>query len=548
MVFLRLGFFIGQPIGKYSLLISFVAYVISLLYIFINTKQNTGKNNKNLITSLGTFTIFSIFIFGLSYPMAETYDTSWDGQGYHQVAVIALKNGWNPARDSGIILPQNLPGQVFAEGYPSALWEIQSSIYSFTDKINSAKITNLFILVVSFFTLYSLLRKISLQKKLSVIISIIITLQPIFILQMLTFMEDGFGYQLLVAAVAALFIVILFPKEYWSYIVFIFAELLLVTTKYNNLGLALVLGIIFFMQVTNQFMNKEFKIDTNVKITVLALSLVTLVFAYIPYARNIFIHKYPFYPINIPELMGSVKYNNIPNNLSDNKLSLLLYGIFSKSQMYDSGNVEDKSNIAELKIPFTFSIEEVKASAILFNNRVGAGGPLYSGIFVLSFILLFTNSFAAYERKKRYTIYTSFFATLTAFLLALLTPTPNLLRYASQLQLIPFLITIPLYLAFKNKFTKVFTTVILSISLINVLVYALGVGFMYTKEANRINEQLSAMRNSGKDYQVGAQYFYSNYILLVEQDISFVAVDNLQCNKAESLVSSSTTTRFCEKL
>ena len=547
IIFIRVGFFLGSPINKYTLILSLLTFFAGVINVYSLNRFSSQQVVKKFIPLLA-FATFIIFLSAGSILLSNTYDTSWDGQGYHQSAVIALSENWNPVYAPSIDFSQNLPSQIFAEGYPSSLWEIESTIYSLTGKINSAKIVNFAIAVIAGAIFYSLLRKLKLGKLLSGLISVLVVLQPVYIIQLLTFMEDGFGYELLVIAAGSLSIIALSSKSYWAIAVFLMAELLLITTKYSHLPVSLVLGIIFMLIVVNRFLNRDYRLNKYTYSFIGLLLFISAIFATLPYIRNQFYHSAMFYPTNIPELMGSVRFNNVPNNLQDNnKLSLLFYGLFSRAQVKESGDPTNPANLAHLKIPFTFSIEELNGSAELYNNRVGGGGPLFSGLVLLSVILITFLYFKAENRTQRYAVYVGIFVLTLILLLSLLAPTPNLLRYANQLQLIPFAITIPILAVFKRTYIQVFCLVIINISVINVLLFSSAVVYKNFKETFHMNEEMSQLRDSGKEYQVRAQQFYSTYILLAEQNISFAAVDKLNCTGVKPLIASSTTTQYCFK-
>jgi hypothetical protein len=428
------------------------------------------------------------------------------------------------------------------------LWEIEASIYALTNNINSAKVVNFAIAILAGTILYSLLRKLSIGKFLSFFLSILIVLQPVFIVQVLTFMEDGFGYELFVIAGASLILFILQPKSHWALFTFIMTELLLVTTKYSHLPFALALGMIFAFIFVNQLLNRVYKFDRYLVLALCGIIFTSLIFAYLPYGRNQLFHKALFYPTNIPALMGSVTYNNVPNNLQGHhKLELLFYGIFSKSQSMESGDPRNKKNIAELKMPFTFTPEEVVSGVQMYNNRVGGGGPLFSGIVLLSLLLITTAYFRAKNRKERYAVYTSLFILGIIILLALAAPTPNLLRYVSQLQLIPFILTIPIFVVFKQLYMRGFSFFIFILIAVNLAIFF---SFYIPKtiaETNAENRQFATMRDSKEHYEVKAQQFYSAYVILKEQQISFSIVEEFNCHPVKALVSSSTTTQYCAK-
>ncbi len=525
VVFIRFGFLLHSTIGNLTLIFALLIYCTGLASaISLLIKKNSEKVSSFI--ALGAF----LAVLCLLVP-------SWDGQGYHQTAIIALSNSWNPIWEPSIKFHQELPSQIFAEGYPSALWEIQSSIYSLTGKINSAKVTNLAIALIAFAFVFALLRRISFSRASSSLFTFLIVIQPVYLIQLLTFMQDGFGYELLIIAAATLAIYMVQPKTLWAAGAFMLAELLLASSKYSNLPVTAMLFVIFLPVLLNRLMNRDFRFNKQTISFLVSYTLLAFVFAYLPYGRNLIAHKAMFYPTDDPQLMGAVKYNNIPLNIKDeNKLTLLFYGVFSRSQTAESGDPTDPSNIANLKIPYTFSPDEVTDGAALYNNRVGGAGPLFSGIVLTALAFIIFVSKKASNAKERYAGYAALFASLVILTLALLAPTPNLLRYVNQLQLLPFAMLIPIYAVYRKKYVKIATAIILMLLTINIGMYATSVTMRNIRETEMVNDEFTTMRNSGKQYGVKAQQFYSSYIRLKEQNVNFKIADSLKCEKMNSMV------------
>lgn len=544
IVIIRIGFILKIPIQSSNSVLLCLTYIVLIALILYLVEKSQSLADK--YSALGGFILLSIVTLGGAYLLSLTYDTSWDGQGYHQSAIIAYSNGWNPIYEGSIKFKQELPSQIFAEGYPSAIWELQSVVYTFVGKINSAKVINFSFAILAFFSLYILFRKIHIGKGYSVFIAMLITLQPVFLVQSLTFMQDAIGYQLFLLAASSLAIFTLDKRFYWSGWVFFAVELLLVSSKYSHLPIALIIGFVFGAVIVNRYMNEEYVLTRKMIPVAIGMVLVCSIFAYVPYIRNVVFHNAMFYPTNIPDLMGSVKYNNIPNNLAkDNKFALLFYGLFSQSQSRESGDPRSKDNIARLKIPFTTSIKEINDSASLHNNRVGAAGPLFSGILIVCILINISMYFKASSRNERYCLYISWVLTTILLFLALLTPTPNLLRYSSQLELLPFTLIVPLFVGFTGRYIKYSVLITLILILLNLAAYFYSVARNQVTEQKAIHTELTTMKNSGYTYSVNAQQFYSNYYLLAENGITFTIADKLPCSTSSFMHASSTTTRYC---
>lgn len=545
VLFIRVGFFIHIPINHLTLITAFVAYIWTLS-LYFSLGRLAAQLQSRCYKALALFVVFFVATVLLSLASGLTYDTSWDGQGYNQTAIIAFANGWNPVYQPAIQLHQKLVSQVFAEGYPSALWEVQASFFTLTNKMNTAKVVNVYIAVISAVVSYSFLRKLRISQLLSSVLTVLLVAHPVYLIQLLTFMQDGFGYQVILISVVSLLLYISDHKAIWALVVFMMSLVLLVSTKYSFVPVALGLSVIGFWIVLNNLMNKRYTITAPIKATLGAAFVVCLVFAYLPYVRNTVVFGYPFYPTNIPDLMGSVKFTNIPKNLnSDNKAVLFFYGIFSKSQAADSGDPNSESNTAELKVPFTFTHAEVTESGGIFNNRVGGLGPLFSGAVVTALLILLVATFTAQDKADRYTVYAALAAVFVVIVFSLLTPAPNLHRYVTYLYLLPFVVIIPLLHQRKIiKYATYFTVLLLTCNAV-LSFYAVYIYNLDTQ--TELHDELTRLSSSGKTYKVSAQNFYSNYNLLAENGVSFVITDHLECSgEKQTLSSSSTTTSYCE--
>ena len=66
-------------------------FIAALVFYLI--LHSEGYSKRTFWGVLVFVTVLSVFFFALS---GHFYDFSFDGQWYHQDAIILLKNGWNP--------------------------------------------------------------------------------------------------------------------------------------------------------------------------------------------------------------------------------------------------------------------------------------------------------------------------------------------------------------------------------------------------------------------------------------------------------------------
>lgn len=526
VLFTHTGFLLGFTISTITLPIAITVYVAFLVGMFLKTQQLKIYGKKYLLSlCVFLFTVFLMGVLSLQY-FAQTYDTSWDGQGYHANGVIALSSGWNPFYEKD--LPVQFPdAAIFVQAYPKAVWIMQSLIYSSTGYFDSGKVTNAYVIVLAFACVFLFLRKLHVSSFLSIVLSLVFVLQPPYIIQIHSFQADLFSYEMTLIAISSLGLLALERNKKRYVFMFIMAVLLLAGSKFSNLLIAAVLGVIFLLIQLIGY--KKLKLNINM----LAYTFVTicsiLLFLVSPYITNIIYHGHPFYPSNLKEVSLTYRQDNVPQSLQNaHNAELFFYGLFSKSQVKPMGN-DDPMNIAELKIPFTFTNEELVQSATIFNNRVGSAGPLYSGIVVLTIVLIFY-LFVGVQKQYRTQSLIAIVLTGVCVALTLLSPAANMLRYNIQIVFIIFIPIIAALLFLKKSFpARVLTYAAIVLLLVNALLFTAAVLNQRNEEKRVIINQLQGFKDSNKHHTVEAQNFYSNYIRLKEYSLDITVSGEIDC-------------------
>lgn len=534
VIWAHLGFVFGHSLSALTLPLSFSFYCLLISFALFFVDQ---KNRFSYAVSYILFTVFSIImLFYAAKIFPATYDTSWDGQGYHSNGIISFAEGWNPIYQPE--LPFKFPdASIFVRGYPKALWLIQSSIYQTIGFLDAAKITNLLALLVAAIFVFRFLQKLKIASALSLIISLLLVLQPPFFMQLTSFMADLFSYQMLLIAISALGIYILETSVGLSLAVFVIALCFLMGTKFSNLPLAGVLGLIFLYFSFRKFQSRRF--ISGYWLSILMAS--ALIFNFIPYGTNYLHYGYPFYPSQLPEIRQSYQSDNTPQNLVGVSSPVkLFYSIFSASQLRRMSK-NHPQNLAVLKLPFTFTVPEIRAAASIYNDRVGAAGPLFSGVVVLSLIVFLILLF-----KDRKTSLVIAVIIVLGLVLALVNPAPNLLRYHGQLILVPFFIIITIFTLYKSSKLLTFLALLILLTLhLNTVMFDTAVFHRIATESQLINHQLAQMKNSFQPNIIKSNNFFSSYIRLKENQIPFVVADMLPCPNPQTLVETHSTVYYC---
>lgn len=168
------------------------------------------------------------------------------------------------------------------------------------------------------------------------------------------------------------------------------------------------------------------------------------------YTKNFLDHGHPLYPLSGKGHVDNMVVQEQPKSFKDkNHIEIFLISLFSKGQntspVYSEENIEP-----ELKIPFTFSKEEIKNYTIP-DIRMAGFGPLFSGIFVVSVIvgIIMVVKFIKYKQYNLLVPYLILIG-ITALLLIILDGN-YWARYIPYVFAIPVISIIYLLYSSKNK-------------------------------------------------------------------------------------------------
>jgi hypothetical protein len=280
-----------------------------------------------------------------------------------------------------------------------------------------------------------------------------------------------------------------------------------------------------------------------------AFVILTLAALWVPFATNAHNHHALLYPMNQSAQKNSLRYDNIPQNLKhESSVSLLFYGIFSEGQPTWAGDPKSDANVANLKIPFTVSSQEW-GSIANFQGRVGAGGPLFGGLIILSVLLLigcFAVSAATESKQDEKKIQLALILTALLLVLALVNPIPNKLRYAPFITLIPLIMLgISQVLSRRPRYLRALQGLVI-VGLIANITCTLGplIGIR-AQEFSTKRQELTTMAQNGP-YKVVSNKFYSIYNQLEENHVAVEPA--MGCGKnvrATYLAYSFKTAKYC---
>ena len=176
---------LGFQVSSFLFPLSFLVSTASTILLF---KKKESQKTIGLNIAYASI-IFLICILVSNY----FYDVSFDGQWYHQDAIILLSEGWNPFHDIALINNQTSGNCApYLNHYPKASWIAGACLYKFTNNIQIAKaFNNVFILSAFFYCFYFLKKWLNLSKTSLFICSFILSFSTIAFGQSLTYYVDG---------------------------------------------------------------------------------------------------------------------------------------------------------------------------------------------------------------------------------------------------------------------------------------------------------------------------------------------------------------------
>ena len=438
-------------------------------------------------------------------------DTSFDGQWYHQEAIVRLVEGWNPIRSE--LSPADYGddrARRQLNGYPKASWLWGSAMVRSTGRIEHAKALSIPLMAAAvaaaFAGLFGLAR---LPWWLALGTAVVAAANPVTITQTLNTQLDGDLASLLLIAVSSLVICGRTRCRHGPVVlalaVSIGVNLKLTAPAYFALLMAgglLVWAIFGPRQVLRPL------------VAVLALAFVIgmAVIGFHPYVTNTFRHGHPLYPVLGPE------HSILIPVAETNRAVLLLRSVFSPSRQFPQATNADLEFVeTPLKVPFTVDPSEVRVFAMP-DVRGGGWGPLFGGLCLLAMASLVVISL----RGTRW-LAMGLAITLPILVSVLIIPHPWFARFVPQGWWLP-LVTVPLAWAAGGRLRRTVSILTLVTACANVLLVTAGYVPTTIRHSALIKDRLEKLRLLGQPLELDLSPYPSNRARLAEMGIAFTRV------------------------
>jgi hypothetical protein len=457
---------------------------------------------------------------------STTYDVSWDGQTYHQLAIQRLADGWNPFAAA-------LPGgdgsnAYFANHYAKGAWLRAASVYLAGGDIEAGKGWT-FVLgaAAGLATLGALLRAPAIRGWAAAAAAILCAVNPVVVTQLLTNYVDGQLASVITAAAALAAVVAL--RGGWVP----FAGIAACASLAPGLKFTGVAYACLFAAGTVAVAWRWHRSATRpvVIACVGGLAAGTLLVGFNPYVTNWRTRGHPFFPLAGPNAIDVVAGQVSPGFLAHSRLARVALSILAESQ-------NDRDADPTLKWPFTWAAGE----PVPFrwpDVRFGGFGPLFSGALVLSLAALLA---ALRSDRRAVTLAAVVAAGLVAT--ALVNPHAWWARYAPQVWLVPIVLAL-------GASTRAGGRAAVALAAATFLTAAVDAGVVGTNAIRRGRKHSAALQAqlaslAREPVPVAVRFgpsFESHRQRLRDAGVRFVEADPLPCARPETLDSS--VTEFC---
>jgi len=492
LCFLHLGAMISLMANRTGFrLIAPLALLAALLAgVWLTHKERLSQGLRWLPLAL------TIGLIALSVALSAFYfDLSWDGQWYHQTAIIHIASDWNPLTDPMHEFAKHL--QAWVRHYPKGPWYEAAAIYRTTGHIELGKCVPWIALAAAFFGTLAALLEGGLHRAPAIVLAAVIALNPAVTSELTGFMVDGIMFSFLTVAIAAMISAI--RSFGWAVLVSgITASIVAINAKFTGL---VFLCIAFAAVGVWCWFDQRAK---AARFAVAACGTVVLgvcVWGYNPYVTNtIHVHQ-PLYPVlgsaQCPAI-DHIERGETPKNMRGrNRLVRLGYAIFGRpgNQPYFAGSS------ATLMLPFMAHRADLYAYTYQ-ETRVAGFGPWFSGCLLLSLAL--TTWLVADRIPSRWMLLL-ICATIVGSLLMnrhLWWP-----RYGPQLWWLPILPLILTLQPGRPRRQQGLAWAVLGVLLLNALIVT-GVRMKWeTTHSIALRRQLKNMHDAGTEYRVSTRYF-----------------------------------------
>ncbi|TBL72447.1 hypothetical protein [Paenibacillus thalictri] len=460
------------------------------------------------------------------------YDLSYDGQAYHQEAIIHLAEGWNPAYDKELAVPT---GQsLWINHYAKAAEIAAASVYMATGHLEQSKLINLLAIFASGLLSAGALLALKPGNRISAwVVAALLALNPVSVYQSFTFYVDGLLGSLLLCLLALGCLA--FVRPGWlTLTAYTLAMIMIMNIKFTAIAYAGVLTVALLVAL---YMSEQFGwLKRLFRIAAVGGIIGALIVGYNPYVTNTLHYGHPFYPLAGENAIDVVK-NFTPRNLERmNRFEQVAASYFAEPMGNDTAKKP-----TQFRWPFTFSAKELPTFAET-DVAVAGFGPLFSGALLLALLVL------ALAFRRRPAIALAAGGVIAALAVSsFINPAAWWARYVPQLWIVPL---ICVWLAFCLKGYRLLQGVGVALAVVIAANALLVSGSFVANQwawSGQLRTQLAELKTVPQPVKAEFTYSWSNRERLKTFGIAFEEETPLVCSSEKVTLFKSGTTLCIDK-
>lgn len=435
-------------------------------------------------------------------------DTTYDGQWYHQEAVLRLVEGWNPV--AGELAASELPDpdqRSRVEGYPAASWVAGASAATLTGRLDHAAWTTPALAVAGWWLAWAaLIGGLGMGRLPAAAVSAVMAANPVVLVQLLNSQLDGD----LAACLLVLAVTPWLRAATPSRLVPAAAAAAVAMAVGVKLTGGLFAGVLAAGAVLLPLRRRP---DVAVAVAVAAgLAVGVLLVGFHPYVTNLVRHGHPLYPVLGPDRRPILDPPEI------GRVEGLLVSAFSRSRHAATSDEAVSALLRRdgLKPSFVVGRDEVAAFAVP-DVRIGGFGPLY-GLALLA-------GLAAAVAAGRSGGLRLWGPTATILASVLLLPHPWFARLVPQLWLVPPVVA-AVALVSRRRAVRLLGLAVVAVCALDLALVLAGHVPNAIRHGRAIEARLRELGSSAGTLEVDLRPFVSNRARLLELGVDHRQVED----------------------
>jgi hypothetical protein len=254
------------------------------------------------------------------------FDISYDGQAYHQDAVLRLVEGWNPLSE---VVPESELYHVWVNHYPKGAWYLAAAIVKATGRVELGKAPNLLLIFASFGLAYQALKEwTALSNPLVIWLSALAAFNPVSVYQSLSFYVDGQLSSTLVFMIASGALVLKRPDKRRLLLLGL-CILYALNLKFTAIMYVAVFCLVYLGWIAAR---RETDVFRRALLTIAAAAFMGMaLIGFNPYVTNTLRDGHPLYPVFGAQDKDVIAYQRPANFEDKNAPERLVASVFSRS-------------------------------------------------------------------------------------------------------------------------------------------------------------------------------------------------------------------------